>query len=85
MVRQKAANPAEETPRNEGGPSRKVSLNAPFSEPLHMQLDFLLKNRAILSKSSFIRDAVAAACTEEIRKLWRVKEAVRRMDEGEKK
>lgn len=85
MARKKAANPVEETPWNEGDPSKKVSLNVPFPEPLHMQLDYLLKNRAIMSKSSFIRDAVAAACTEEIRKLWRVKEAVRRMDEGEKK
>lgn len=49
-----------------------------------LQMDYLMKNRAITSKSSFIRDAVAAACTEEVRKLWRVKEAVRRMEEEEK-
>lgn len=84
MARQKAANPVEETPWNEGDPSKKISLNVPFPEPLMMQMDYLIKNRAILSKSSFIRDAVAAACTEEVRKLWRVREAVRRMDAGEK-
>ncbi|MNL03449.1 hypothetical protein D3C87_1239870 [compost metagenome] len=85
MARAKAVKQVEETPWNDGDPSKKISLNVPFPEPLHLQLDYLLKNRAITSKSSFIRDAVAAACTEEIRKLWRVREAVRRMDEGEKR
>lgn len=82
MARTKAAKTVEETPWDQGDPSKKISLNVPFPEPLMMQMDYLLKNRAITSKSSFIRDAVAAACTEEVRKLWRVKEAVRRMDEG---
>lgn len=85
MARTKAQKQVEETPWSEGDPAKKISLNVPFPEPLHMQLDYLLKNRAIMSKSSFIRDAVAAACTEEIKKLWRVKEAVRRMDEDDKK
>lgn len=84
MARKKAANPVEETPWAEGDPSKKISLNVPFPEPLMLQMDYLMKNRAITSKSSFIRDAVAAACTEEVRKLWRVKEAVRRMEEEEK-
>lgn len=84
MARKKSANTVEETPWNDGDPAKKISLNVPFPEPLMMQLDYLIKNRAIMSKSSFIRDAVAAACTEEIRKLWRVKEAVRRMDEDER-
>ena len=84
MARKKAANPVEETPWTEGDPSKKISLNVPFPEPLMLQMDYLIKNRAITSKSSFIRDAVAAACTEEVRKLWRVKEAVRRMEEEEK-
>lgn len=82
MARTKAAKQVEETPWDQGDPSKKISLNVPFPEPLMMQMDYLLKNRAITSKSSFIRDAVAAACTEEVRKLWRVREAVRRMDQG---
>lgn len=85
MGRKQTVKPVEETPWVEGDPAKKISLNVPFPEPLHLQLDYLVKHRAIGSKSAFIRDAVAAACTEEIRKLWRVREAVRRMDEGEKK
>ena len=85
MARTKAVKQVEETPWADGDPSKKISLNVPFPEPLMLQLDYLLKNRAIMSKSSFIRDAVAAACTEEISKLWRVREAVRRMDADEKR
>lgn len=85
MPRTKAVKPVDETPWELGDPSKKISLNVPFPEPLMMQLDYLIKHRAIGSKSSFIRDVAAAACTEEVRKLWRVREAVRRMDEGEKK
>lgn len=84
MAKKTAAKQVEETPWTEGDPSKKISLNVPFPEPLMLQMDYLMKNRAITSKSSFIRDAVAAACTEEVRKLWRVKEAVRRMEEDEK-
>ncbi len=84
MPRAKESELVEETPWDQGDPSKKISLNVPFPEPLMMQMDYLIQHRAIGSKSSFIRDAVAAACTEEVRKLWRVREAVRRMDEGEK-
>jgi Arc/MetJ-type ribon-helix-helix transcriptional regulator len=76
---------AEDTPWQEGDPSKKISLNVPFPEPLHMQLEYLIEHRAITSKSSFIRDAVARACEEEVQKIWKVREAVRRMDAGEKK
>lgn len=75
----------EDTPWQQGDPTKKISLNVPFPEPLHMQLDYLLQHRAITSKSSFIRDAVARACEEEVQKIWKVREAVRRMDAGEKK
>lgn len=84
MARTRIPKQEEETPWSEGDPSKKISMNVPFPEPLHMQLDYLIKHRAISSKSSFIREAVEAAATEEIRKLWRVREAIRRMDEGEK-
>ena len=71
---------APATPWAKGDPSRKVALNVPFPEPLHMQLDYLLEKRAISSKSSFIREAVAKVAAEEIAKLERVQEALRRMD-----
>lgn len=84
MARDKSAKQVEETPWAQGDPSKKISLNVPFPEPLMMQMDYLLEHRSITSKSSFIRDAVARACEEEIQKLWRVREAVRRMESGEK-
>ncbi len=82
MPKAKPVQQAQDTPWTSGDPAKKVSLNIPLPEPLHMQLDYLVQHNAIRSKSSFIRDAVAAACTEEIAKLWRVREAVRRMEEG---
>lgn len=64
-----------------GDPERKVSLNVPFPEPLNLQMDYLLENKAIRSKSSFIRDAVAKAAEEEVQRLWHVQEAVRQMEQ----
>lgn len=64
----------------DGDPSRKISLNVPFPEPLLLQMNYLLENKAIHSKSSFIRDAVAKAADEEVRHLWKVREALRQMD-----
>lgn len=55
-----------ERPWQAGDPSKKVSLNVPFPEPLHMQLDYLLENRLIRSKSAFIRDAVTRAADNRI-------------------
>lgn len=74
-----------ETPWAKGDPTRKVALNVPFPEPLMMQMDYLIENKAIFSKSSFIRDAVAKAAQEEIGRLERVREAIRQMDAREKK
>lgn len=69
-----------ETPWNEGNPEKKIGINVPFPEPLMLQLDYLIQHRAISSKSSFIRDAVAAAATHEVEKLRRVQEVVRRIE-----
>lgn len=74
--------PKQDRPWLAGNPEKKVSLNVPFPEPLHLQLEYLLEHKAIRSKSSFIRDAVAAAAEEEVRRLWDVQEAVRRMKQG---
>lgn len=84
MARAKSEKTIEDTPWNAGDPTKKISLNVPFPEPLHMQLDYLLQHRAITSKSSFIREAVARACEEQVQKLWRVREAVRRMEKEER-
>lgn len=70
-----------EAPWNEGNPDKKIGINVPFPEPLMLQMDYLLEHRAITSKSAFIRDAVAAAASEELRKLRRLQEAMRRIEE----
>lgn len=69
-----------ETPWNAGNPEKKIGINVPFPEPLMLQLDYLIQHRAISSKSSFIRDAVAAAATVEVEKLRRLQEAMRRIE-----
>lgn len=73
-----------ERPWQAGDPDKKVSLNIPFPEPLHMQLEYLFENKVIRSKSSFIRDAVARAAEEEVQRLWDVQEAVRQMKSRKK-
>lgn len=73
-----------DVPWTEGDPTKTRSLNVPFPEPLWLQLDYLVKNRAIGSKLSFIRDAVAEAATREVEKLRRVQEAVRRIEEEDR-
>lgn len=74
--------PKQDRPWLAESPEKKVSLNVPFPEQLHLQMEYLLEHKAIRSKSSFIRDAVAAAAEEEVRRLWDVQEAVRRMKQG---
>lgn len=46
------------------------------------QLDWLIEVRAIRSKSSFIRDAVAEVATREAERAMKIQEAVRRIDQG---
>lgn len=46
-----------------------------------LMLDYLIEHRAISSKASFIREVVENAAQEEIKKLRRVQEAVRRMEQ----
>ncbi|MBU9386657.1 hypothetical protein [Burkholderia multivorans] len=74
----------EDAPWSKGDPDKKFGLNVPLPEPLMMQLDYLVQNRAIHSKSSFIRDVVSAAATAEIEKLRRVQEAMRRIEKEER-
>lgn len=74
-----------EAPWNDADETRKVAINVPFPEPLMAQLDYLVQNRAIHSKSSFIRDVVAEAATNEIEKLRRVQAAVKLIESQDAK
>jgi len=51
-----------------------------------LQLDFLIQNKVIFSKASFIREVVAKAAEEEINRMYKVREAVKLLDaEGRRK
>lgn len=51
-----------------------------------LMLDYLIENKVIFSKASFIRDVVEKAAEVEIGRLWKVREAVKRLDaEGRRK
>lgn len=80
----KRSSAKKDMPWNEADPGKKIGINVPMPEPLMKQLDYLIENKAIRSKSSFIRDVVSEAASAEIERLWRVREAVRRMDAEEK-
>lgn len=69
-------------PWDGGDPDKKVSINVPFPEPLMRQLDFLVECRAIRSKSSFIRDAVAEAATREAERALKIQAAIKQIDAG---
>lgn len=72
--------PKSGMPWKKGDPTRKIGLNTPIPEPLMLQLDYLVENKAIFSKAAFIRDVVSKAAEEEIKRLWKVREAVKRID-----
>jgi hypothetical protein len=69
-----------DTPWSKGDPTKRIGLNTPIGEPLMLMLDYLVEQRAISSKASFIREVVGRAAEDEVKKLWRVQEAVKRMD-----
>lgn len=46
-----------------------------------LMLDYLVENKAILSKASFIREVVGKAAEAEVARLWKVRDAVRLIDE----
>jgi hypothetical protein len=78
--------PKGDRPWTKGDPTRKVGLNTPLPEPLMLMLDYLIENKVIFSKASFIRDVVEKAAEVEIGRLWKVREAVKRLDaEGRRK
>jgi len=70
----------ENLPWQHADSGKKIGINVPFPEPLMKKLDYLIEHKAIRSKSSFIRDVVEQAATDEIARLWRVQEAVRQYE-----
>lgn len=72
-----------DTPWVNADPGKKIGINIPMPEPLMIQLDYLIQHRAIMSKASFIREVVEKAAEDEVNRLWKVREAVRRMEEEE--
>lgn len=65
-----------ETPWSKGDPTKKIGLNTPLSEPLMLQLDWLVEKRIIKSKASFIREILERACEDEINKYQRLQEKI---------
>lgn len=45
-----------------------------------LMLDYLIEQKAIFSKAAFIREVVERAAEEEIKRLWKVREAVKRYE-----
>lgn len=68
------------TPWSKGDQNKKIGLNTPLPEPLMLQLDYLVENRIIYSKASFIREIVAKAAEDAIARHSRVKEAIKRIE-----
>lgn len=76
---------ADREPWTKGDPDKKIGLNTPLPEPLMMKLDYLIENRVIFSKASFIREIVDAAADREITKFGKMKEAYKRIEAEEKR
>lgn len=72
--------PGGSEPWHNADPTRRIGLNTPIPEPLMAQLDFLVENKVIFSKAAFIREVVARAAEGEIARLYKVREAVKRID-----
>jgi len=72
-------------PWTKGDPTRMYGLNTPVSEPLMLMLDWLVENRAIFSKASFIREVVSKAAEAEIARLRRVRAAVKQLDADDRR
>lgn len=77
--------PTSERPWESGDPGKKIGLNTPISEPLMLMLDYLVENKAIYSKASFIREVVEAAAEKELHRLSRVREAIKRIEAEDKR
>ena len=74
-----------DAPWRKGDPTKRIGLNTPIPEPLMLMLDYLIENKIIYSKASFIRDTVSKAAEEAITKAHRIKEAVKRIESEDRK
>lgn len=81
----KRQKPKSDRPWDHGDLTKRIGLNTPISEPLMLMLDYLVEQRAIFSKASFIREVVERAAEEEINRLWKVREAMKRIEVAERK
>lgn len=84
MTTQRRMKPGD-TPWSKGDPTKKVGLNTPIPEPLMLQLDWLVENKVIFSKASFIRDVVSAAAEAAITKHRRVQQAVKQIESEDRR
>jgi len=75
----------DDEPWTKGDPTRRIGLNTPVDEPLMLMLDYLIENKVIFSKASFIREVVGKAAAEEIARFRRLREAARRLEEEDKR
>lgn len=64
---------------SKGDPTRSFGLNVPIPEPLMLQLDYLVEQRIIFSKASFIRELLARACEDEIAKYQRLQQRLSKL------
>lgn len=77
--------PKSERPWEKGDPTKRIGLNTPIPEPLMLQLDWLIENKVIYSKASFIREVVAEAAEKAIQRTYKVREAVKRIEAEDRK
>lgn len=75
----------KEPPWGQGDPTRMYGLNTPLPEPLMLMLDFMVENRVISSKASFIREIVEREATAEINRFIKMQAAMKKLDAGPKK
>lgn len=73
-----------DAPWRKGDPTKRIGLNTPIGEPLMLMLDYLIENRAIYSKASFIREVVASAAEKEVARLWKVREAMEKIEQEDR-
>lgn len=70
----------DDSPWKKGDPTRKYGLNTPIPEPLMLMLDYMVEQRLIYSKASFVRDVVSRAAEDEIARSRKVRAAMRNLE-----
>jgi metal-responsive CopG/Arc/MetJ family transcriptional regulator len=65
-------------PDSKRSKERRISINVPMPESLMLQLDYLIEHKAIRSKSSFIRDAVAKEAQLEMERVHHIERLLKK-------